>query len=49
MRFIVLISYEIETDVLPFLGTALPLGVSLSIFLVFRKRPPFPLALLIAC
>ena len=33
------------TTVLPFLGSALPL----SLFFVFTKRPPFPLALLIAC
>jgi len=37
------------TTVLPFLCSALPLGVPLSLFFVFRKRPPFPLALLIAC
>jgi hypothetical protein len=40
---------QIETIALPFLGSPFPLGVPLSLFFVFRKRPPFPLALLIAC
>ena len=43
----VFVFYEKQT--VPFLGSALPFGVPLSLFFVFRKRPPFPLALLIAC
>ena len=43
MHAFVFVFYEKQS--VPFLGSALPL----SLFFVFRKRPPFPLALLIAC